>query len=103
MTLHVLENRGLALLADLDVQDTRIERLVVELLDYTVMVKDQCARRTPGAIDDCRNFSLVTQAAARTFPLVFTDIRNQIEIVFNTRRSRPTCARARILTHSITN
>jgi hypothetical protein len=25
----------------------------------------------------------MTQAAARTFPLVFTDIRNQIEIVFH--------------------
>jgi hypothetical protein len=81
VTLHVLEDRSLALFPNLDVEDARVERLVVELLDNAVMVKRQCAGRAPGAVDDCGYHSLVTQAAARTFPLVLTDLRNQIEIV----------------------
>jgi hypothetical protein len=71
----------LALFADLDVEDTRVERFVLELLNNSVVVKYQCARRAPGAVDDCGYFCFVTQAAARTFPLVLTDVRNQVEIV----------------------
>jgi hypothetical protein len=66
MALHILEDRCLALFADLDVEDTRVERFVLELLNNSVVVKYQCARRAP---------------AARTFPLVLTDVRNQVEIV----------------------
>jgi hypothetical protein len=68
VALHVLDDRGLAFFANLDVQDTRVERLVRELVQDLVVVKCQCARRTAGAIDDCGYFVLVTQAAARTFP-----------------------------------
>jgi hypothetical protein len=53
---------------------------VLQLADDLVVIKGQRARRTAGTIDDCRNFALVTQAAARTFPLVFTKFCNQIEI-----------------------
>ena len=69
MTLDVLDDRRLALVANLDVQDARIERLVLELLDDLVVVKRQGTRRTAGTIDDCRDFSLTTQAAARTLAL----------------------------------
>jgi hypothetical protein len=81
VTLYVLEDRGLAFLADLDIQDTRVERLVIELLDNAVVVERDCPRRTSGTVNDCGYFPFVTQAAARTFPLVLTDFRNQIEFV----------------------
>ena len=68
MTLDILNNRSLALIANLDIQDTGIERLVFELLHYFVVVKHKRARRAAGTIDDCGNFILSTQAAARTFP-----------------------------------
>jgi hypothetical protein len=50
MTLHVLEDRGLAIFADLDVQDARVELFVLELLDHAIVIKRQCARRTAGTI-----------------------------------------------------
>jgi hypothetical protein len=68
MTLDILENRSLALFPNLDVEDTRVERLVLELLNYSVVIKNQCAGRTPCTVDDCGYFSLMTQAAARTLP-----------------------------------
>jgi hypothetical protein len=43
------------------------------------MVKGQRTWGATSAVDDCRNFTFVTQAAARTFPLVFAVFRNQIE------------------------
>ena len=87
MTLHVLENRCLALLADLDAENARIERLVLELTNDLAVVECQGTRRTAGTIDDCRNFTFKTQAAARTFPLVFPIVCNQIE--FLTHESSP--------------
>ena len=57
MALQILQDRGLALLTDLDIQDARIERLVLELLQDLVVVKYQCAGRTPGAVDNCGYFS----------------------------------------------
>ena len=87
MTLHVLENRCLAFLADLDIENARIERLVLELTNDLAVVECESARRPAGTIDDCRNFTFKTQAAARTFPLVFPIVRNQIE--FLTHGSSP--------------
>jgi hypothetical protein len=87
MTLDVLEDSLLVLVANLDVQDARVEGLALELLQDLVMVKHQGARLTAAAIQDCGNLSLFTQAAARTFPLVFTEFRNQIEFI--THRSTP--------------
>src|SRR5210317_1427919 len=58
MTLAILENRSLALFPNLDVEDTRVERLVLKLLDNAVVVNYQCAGRTPGTVNDCGYFSL---------------------------------------------
>ena len=39
MTLYVLDDRGLAFVANLDIQDARVERLVLELPQHLVVVK----------------------------------------------------------------
>jgi len=39
VALNILDDRGLALIANLDVQDTRIERLVLKLVHDLVVVK----------------------------------------------------------------
>jgi hypothetical protein len=70
VALHILNNRSLTLLANLDIQDTGIERLAFELFHYFVVVKHKRARRTAGTIDDCGDFTLSTQAAARTVYLI---------------------------------
>jgi hypothetical protein len=45
------------------------------------VVESEVARRTAATVEDCGNFSFATQAAARTFPLVVPEFRNQIKIV----------------------
>ena len=46
MALQVLEDHGLLFIANLDVEDARIERLVLELLYDPVVVEREVARRT---------------------------------------------------------
>ena len=81
MTLDILNNRSLALIANLDIQDTRIERLVLELLQYFVVVKHKCARRTAGTIDDCGNFSSRDAGGGSHLSLSLHGFRNQIEFI----------------------
>jgi hypothetical protein len=50
---------------------------------HLVVVEREQPWLTPGAIEDCGNFSLTTQAAARTLALVVTEFRNQIEFLFH--------------------
>ena len=79
MTLQVLQDHGLLLLADFHVENARIKRFVLELLQDPVVVEGEVARRTAATVQDCGNFSFATQAAARTFPLVVPEFRNQIK------------------------
>jgi hypothetical protein len=45
------------------------------------VVKCEVARRAAATVKDCGYFSFATQAAARTFPLVVPEFRNQIKFV----------------------
>jgi hypothetical protein len=83
MSLYVLQNGRLALVANLDREDARVERLVIELVEDLVVIEYQRPGGTPASIHDCRNFSVATQAAARTLPLVFTELCNQAEFLFH--------------------
>jgi hypothetical protein len=81
MTVQVLEDDRLLLFADLDAEDAGLEGLVLELLDDLVLVKCEVAWRAAATVQDCGYFSFASQAAARTFPCVFPEFRNQIKIV----------------------
>ncbi len=81
MALQVFQDHSLALLTDLDVENARIKRLVLELLENLVVVECEGAWRAAGTVKDCGNLSFTTQAAARTFPHVVPEFRNQIKIV----------------------
>ncbi len=73
--LHVLHDGFLRLLAHLDLDDRRIEALVVDHRQQVLLVEGQRARLFLAAVENGRNLVLVTQAAARTLALRITQIR----------------------------
>ena len=79
MALHVLEDRRLRLIADLDVQDRRVEALVVEQRQQFLMVEREPFGIAMTAVKNGRHFSHATQAAARTFALVVTELGAEFE------------------------
>jgi hypothetical protein len=81
MALHILQNGRLALVTDLDRENARVKRFVIELVQDLVVIEYECPGRTPASVHDCRNLSVATQAAARTLPLVLTELCNQAEFL----------------------
>jgi hypothetical protein len=81
MALDILDDGRLGQVSDLDIEYTRLKRLALHLVQQLVVIECQSARFTTTAIEDCGYSSLVTQAAARTFPLVVSEFRNQIEFL----------------------
>jgi hypothetical protein len=79
MALHVLQDRGLCLIAHLEAQDGRIEALVLEHERELLMAQRQCAGVRMSAIQYCRHFALVTQAAARTFALRLAELGREFK------------------------
>ncbi len=83
VTLHVLEDRRLVQLADLQVEDGRVEALVVEHEQELRVVERQGARLTVATVEDGGNLVRATQAAARTFALGVTELGGEFECSFH--------------------
>jgi len=83
VTLHVLEDRRLVQLADLEVDDRRVEALVVEQQQQLGVIERQRARITVATIEDGRDLVRVTQAAARTLALRVTELGDEFECSFH--------------------
>ena len=61
--------------AHLDLEDVRVEGLVREAVAQFVVVERQFHRRFTGTVQDTRHLARTTQAAARTFPLIATELQ----------------------------
>ena len=79
VTLHVLQDRSLRLIAYPQVQDRAVELLVVEQRQQLLMVEGEPARIAVAAVQDSRHLARVTQAAARTFALVVSELGANFE------------------------
>src|SRR5271154_2538315 len=79
MALHILQDRRLRFISDLQIEDGRVEALILEHDQQLLMVQRQGARGKMPAIEYCRNFSVVTQAAARTFALRLAELGNEFK------------------------
>ena len=79
MPLHVLQDRRLRDVADLQVDDRRVEALVVEHQQQPGVVERQGARLAMATVEDGGHLVLVTQAAARTFALRVTELGVEFE------------------------
>ena len=69
VTLHVLENGGLRLIADAHIHDRAVEALVVEQRQQLLVIERQPARFAVPAVQNSRHLAGMTQAAARTLAL----------------------------------
>jgi hypothetical protein len=79
VALHVAQDRRLRLVTDLQLHDRGVELLVVECKPQPGVVKGQRARFALAAVEDRGYAPRVTQAAARTLPLVIAELRGQFE------------------------
>src|SRR5690606_29098832 len=70
MALEVAQQHALDLAVDVQVQDRRVEPLVLAGQPGLLVVELDADRIGLSAVDDGRHQARVTQAAARTFPLV---------------------------------
>ena len=73
--LDVLDDGGLRLVAHLQLHDGRVEALVVDHRQQILLIEDQRARLLVAAVENGRDLSRVTQAAARTFALRLAEVR----------------------------
>ena len=69
MALHVLDDRSLRLVLDLERQDRREESLVHQQRQQVLVIEEDLARLVVPAVEDRRYFPGSAQAAARTLPL----------------------------------
>ncbi len=81
--LHILQDGRLRLIAHLQIQDGRIKALVLEHDQKLLMAQGESTRGQVAAIKNCRYFSVVTQAAARTFALRITELGNEFKRGFH--------------------
>src|SRR5882724_2994786 len=79
MPLQVLDDRLVLVLAHLDLQDVRVERLMRDAVQHFVVVETQLHRAFTSPVQDARHLAQATQAAARTFPLIAPELGAQIE------------------------
>jgi len=79
MALHVLQHGGLRHVADLEVDDGRVEALVVQHQQQLGVVERQGARLTVATVEDGGDLVRATQAAARTFALGVTELGGEFE------------------------
>jgi len=79
VTLHVLQHRSLRHVADAEVDDGRVEPLVLEHQHQPGVVERQSARLTVATVEDGGNLVRATQAAARTFALGVTELGDEFE------------------------
>ena len=70
VALHVLQNGGLRLIADLHIHDRAVEALVVEQRQQLLVIERQPARFAMAAVQNSRHLAEMTQAAARTLALL---------------------------------
>jgi hypothetical protein len=83
VALHVLEHRGLAHVADLQVDDGRVEALVVEHQQQAGVVERERTRLTVPPVEDGGHLVRATQAAARTFALDIAELGDEFERGFH--------------------
>jgi hypothetical protein len=69
MTLHVLDDRGLRLAFDLELEDRGEKALVHQQCQQILVIEDDLAWLVMPAVEDRRYFPGSAQAAARTLPL----------------------------------
>ena len=77
--LQVLDDRGLRLVADLEVDDRRVELLVVDQRHQLLVIESDGTGFAVAPVQDCRHFSGMTQAAARTLALAITELGGEFE------------------------
>jgi hypothetical protein len=77
MPLHVSYNGLLStVFSYLDLKDAGKKRLVFRCMDQLALLHRQGHGIAVTPVNYCGNFSFATQAAARTFPHVFTEFRD---------------------------
>ena len=77
--LQILDDRGLLLVAHDEVDDRRIELLVVHQRHQLLVIESDGAGFLVAPVEDCRHSSRVTQAAARTFALPIAELGGEFE------------------------
>src|SRR5262249_23406962 len=77
--LHVLDDRILGALADLQSHDGRVEALIGDHGQQVLLVEDQRLGGLVGAVQGGRDLAHVTQAAARTLAMRFAEVRAESE------------------------
>ena len=77
--LQVLDDRGLLLLTHLQVDDRRVELLVVHQRHELLVVEGNGTGLVVTPVQDCRHFSGMTQAAARTLALAITELGGEFK------------------------
>ena len=77
--LQVLDDRGLLLVADVEIDDRGVELLVVDQRHQLLVVESDGTGFAVTPVQDCRHASRVTQAAARTFALAIAELGGEFE------------------------
>ena len=72
MTLEVFQDHLLRLAIHLHLEDVRIKRLVLKMVEQFIVLGGKHLRLLATTVDDPGYQSLATQAAARTFALIAT-------------------------------
>ena len=75
MHLHILDDGFLRLVRHFQLDDGRVELLVVDHRQQLLLIEDQGTRVLTPAVQNGRNFSFDSQAAARTFALRVSEFR----------------------------
>src|SRR5580658_1120183 len=79
MHLHILDDRLLGTLADLQPHDRRVETLIADHGEEVLLIENQSLGVLLGAVQDGGDLTRVTQAAARTLALRPAGIRAECE------------------------
>jgi hypothetical protein len=77
--LQVLDDGGLLLVADHEVDDRGVELLVVDQRHQLLVIEGDCTGLDVAPVQDCRHAARMTQAAARTFALAITELGAEFE------------------------
>ena len=79
MHLQILDDRSLGLVTHLEVDDRRVELLVVDQRHQLLVIERNGTGFDVTPVQDCRHFSGMTQAAARTLALAITELGGEFE------------------------
>ena len=77
--LQILDDRGLLLVADDEIDDRRVELLVVDERHQLLVIERDGTGFDVTPVQDCRHAPRMTQAAARTLALAITELGGEFE------------------------